>query len=94
MWVVVVIVLSALVNPETSVNRENSYPTEDACKAAIARNIPARLDAKNKEAFAQGSRRYVCMHVPAAEAPKAAPAATPAAPATTKPPLPEVPKAK
>ena len=33
--------------------------------------MPARLDAKHKEAFAQGYRRCVCIRVPAAEAPKA-----------------------
>ncbi|MFG1350856.1 hypothetical protein [Xanthobacter autotrophicus] len=71
MWVVVVLVLSALVKPEAVVNRDNSYPTEEACKAAIAKNVPARLDAKHKEAVAEGYRRYVCIRVPAAEAPKA-----------------------
>lgn len=71
MWVVVVLVLSAVTQPEAVVNRDTTYPTEDACKAAVTRNVPARLDAKHKEAFAQGYRRYVCIRVPAAEAPKA-----------------------
>ncbi|MFG1302421.1 hypothetical protein V5F49_21800 [Xanthobacter sp. V3C-3] len=71
MWVVVVLVLSALAVPDANVNRETTYQTEDACKAAVAKNVPARLDAKHKEAFAQGYRRYVCIRVPAAEAPKA-----------------------
>lgn len=71
MWVVVVLVLSTLAVPEANVNRETTYPTEDACKAAIARNVPARLDAKHKEAFAQGYRRYICIRVPGADTPKA-----------------------
>ncbi|MEP9354204.1 hypothetical protein ABLE93_11475 [Xanthobacter sp. KR7-65] len=65
MWVVVVLVLSSLVKPEAVVNRDSSYPTEDACKAAIAKNVPAKLDAKHKEAVEQGYRRYVCIRVPA-----------------------------
>lgn len=98
MWVVVVLVLSALVKPEVAVNRDTSYPTEEACKAAIAKNIPARLDAKNKEAFAEGYRRYVCIRVPTdaktdAAKPEAAKpdAAKPqaGAPQATKPPLPQ-----
>lgn len=98
MWVVVVLVLSALVKPEVAVNRDTSYPTEEACKAAIAKNIPARLDAKNKEAFAEGYRRYVCIRVPTdakteaakpdAAKPDAAKPQAGASPAT-KPPLPQ-----
>ncbi|MGR7994174.1 MULTISPECIES: hypothetical protein [unclassified Xanthobacter] len=93
MWVVVVLVLSALVKPEVAVNRETSYPTEEACKAAIAKNIPARLDAKNKEAFAEGYRRYVCIRVPTdaktgAAKPDAAKPQAGASPAG-KPPLPQ-----
>lgn len=70
MWVVVVLVLSATVKPEAVVNRDTSYPTEDACKAAVEKNVPARLDAKHKEAFEQGYRRYVCIRIPADAAAK------------------------
>ena len=80
MWVVVVLVLNALVKPEVAVNRDTSYPTEEACKAAIAKNIPARLDAKNKAAYEQGYRRYLCIRVPTAGE-------------GGKPPLPAAPKA-
>ncbi|MFG1346174.1 hypothetical protein V5F59_14870 [Xanthobacter autotrophicus DSM 431] len=71
MWVVVVIVLTSLTNAETDVNRQSTYPTEEACKAAVAKNVPARLDAKHKQAVADGFRRYVCVRAPVAEAPKA-----------------------
>ncbi|MFS8036092.1 hypothetical protein ACI7BZ_03850 [Xanthobacter sp. AM11] len=70
MWVVVVLTLTALVKPEALANRDNSYPTEEACKAAIAKNVPARLDAAHKLAVAEGYRRYVCVRVPAPEKPK------------------------
>lgn len=70
MWVVVVLVLSALAKPEAVVNRDTPYPTEEACKAAVAKNVPARLDAKHKEAFEQGFRRYVCVRVPVPETAK------------------------
>ncbi len=63
MWVVVLVVLNALTGPDVTVNRDAVYATEDACKAAIARNVPARLDATHKTAFEQGYRRYVCVRV-------------------------------
>lgn len=73
MWAVVVIVLTSLTSPEATVIRESSYPTEEACKAAVAKNVPARLDAKHKEAVEQGFRRYVCVRAPGEVKPVAKP---------------------
>lgn len=66
MWIVVVLVLSSAGQPEAVANRDTKHPTEAACQAAIAKNVPARLDAKHKAAFEEGYRRYVCVRVPAA----------------------------
>lgn len=63
MWVVVILLVNALSGPETHVVKEAAYPNEDACKASIARNVPAKLDTKAKAEFDGGFRRYVCVRV-------------------------------
>ncbi|MFG1432121.1 hypothetical protein V5F44_14040 [Xanthobacter sp. V2C-8] len=63
MWVVVIVLLNALSGPDVHVVKEAAYASEDACKASIARNVPAKLDAKAKGEFEQGFRRYVCVRV-------------------------------
>ncbi|MFG1296230.1 MULTISPECIES: hypothetical protein [Xanthobacter] len=63
MWVVVFLVVNALSGPDVRVVKEAAYSTEDACKASITRNVPAKLDAKAKAEFEQGYRRYVCVRV-------------------------------
>ncbi len=63
MWVVVIVLVSALAGPEVHVVRDATYKDEDACKAAISRNVPAKLDAGPKKEFEQGLRRYVCVKV-------------------------------
>ncbi|MFG1477375.1 hypothetical protein V5F53_01770 [Xanthobacter sp. V4C-4] len=63
MWVVVIILVNALSGPDVRVVKEAAYPTEEACKASIARNVPAKLDAKSKTEVEQGFRRYDCVRV-------------------------------
>ncbi|MFG1403455.1 hypothetical protein [Xanthobacter sediminis] len=63
MWVVVIVLLNALSGPDVHVVKEAAYASEDACKASITRNVPAKLDAKAKGEFEQGFRRYVCVRV-------------------------------
>lgn len=63
MWVVVIILVSALAGPEVHVMRDASYKDEAACKAAIARNVPAKLEARPRQEFEQGLRQYVCVRV-------------------------------
>ncbi len=63
MWVVVVVLVSALAGPEVHVVRDATYKDEAACTAAISRNVPAKLDPRPKQEFEQGLRRYVCVKV-------------------------------
>lgn len=63
MWVVAIILINALSGPNVHVVKEAAYATEDACKASITRNVPAKLDAKAKAEVEQGYRRYVCVRV-------------------------------
>lgn len=67
MWVAIAILIQALSGPEALVVRDAVYASEDACKAAIARNVPAKLDAKHKTEVEQGYRRYVCVRINGAE---------------------------
>ena len=43
--------------------RDAAYKDEAACAASIARNVPAKLDARPRQEFEQGLRRYVCVRV-------------------------------
>ncbi len=63
MWVVAIILVSALAGPEVHVVRDDVYKDEAACKAAIAHNVPAKLEERPKQEFEQGFRRYVCVRV-------------------------------
>ncbi len=63
MWVVAIIMVSALAGPEVLVVREATYKDEAACTAAISSNVPAKLEAGPKKEFEQGLRRYVCVKV-------------------------------
>ncbi|MBA4789734.1 MAG: hypothetical protein H2042_08575 [Rhizobiales bacterium] len=68
MWAIVVVLLQALSGPEVHViTQAGTYTSEDACKAAIAASIPAKLDGEPLAQFKNGYRRYTCVRVNGAE---------------------------
>ncbi|MGE4373136.1 MAG: hypothetical protein AB7E29_09620 [Xanthobacter sp.] len=63
MWVVVIVLLNALSGPEMPVLRDMAYKDEATCRASIATHVPAKLDARAREEYEKGYRRYVCVRV-------------------------------
>ena len=43
------------------VTEAGTFSTEEACNAALAASVPAKLDKENEKAWREGYRRYVCV---------------------------------
>jgi len=64
MWAAVVVMLGLLTGPEAlPITEAGTFSSEAACQAAIAKAVPATLDAETRAAFERGERRYVCVRV-------------------------------
>ncbi len=64
MWAAVVVMLGFLTGPEAiPITEAGTFTSEAACQAAIARAVPATLDAESRAGFERGERRYVCVKV-------------------------------
>lgn len=63
MWVIVLVVVSALGGQRMQVVRYATYVSEESCKAAIVREVPGRLDMSTRSDYDEGFVRYVCVRL-------------------------------
>ncbi|HZH51050.1 MAG TPA: hypothetical protein VEZ16_04125 [Microvirga sp.] len=67
MWAPVALMLYALNGPTAAVVGDEIHKTKEACEAAIAKAVPAELDAETRTAYEQGYRHFVCIRITGAD---------------------------
>lgn len=63
MWVIVMVMVSAMGGSRMQVIRYAAYASEESCQHALAAYAPARLDMAGKSEYVDGFRRFVCVRL-------------------------------